>query len=317
MPAVKLDKSLSVEACAILSTLLYYDIFNYPLTLAEIQRNCRADNCAVESIQSELKLMLELNMIYQFGEFYSIQNNIGLVDRRVAGNKRADRLMKRARRMSRFIGRFPYVRAVCLSGSISKGYVDLDSDIDYFIITKPGRLWLARTMLIMFKKIFLLNSYKYFCVNYFVDTEHLTIEEQNLFTATEVVTLKPTYGSEHYLSFHEANAWAYDIFPNQEPQDVSDVKKHRRGIFKTIQEGLLNNRLGDSLDRYFMKKTMRFWGKKFSHFNADEYDVALKSRTYVSKHHPSNFQKRVISAHDERIAKFEEQFNVVISQKHG
>ena len=80
--------------------------------------------------------------------------------------------------MTKFISKFPYVRAILLSGSISKGYMDKDSDVDYFIITQPNRLWVTRLLLMLFKKIFLFNSRKVFCINYFVDSEKLEIEEK-------------------------------------------------------------------------------------------------------------------------------------------
>ena len=84
---------------------------------------------------------------------------------------------------------FPFVRGVFLSGSISKGFMSESDDIDYFIITAPGRLWLTRTLLILFKKIFLFNSFRNFCLNYFIDSENLYIPEHNRYTATEIVFL--------------------------------------------------------------------------------------------------------------------------------
>ena len=78
-------------------------------------------------------------------------------------------------------------------------------------------------------------------------------------------------------------------------------------------ESLLNNRLGDSLDRFFMKNTLRFWKKKFSHFEDEDFNVALKTRTYVSKHHPRNFQRKVMDALAEKTAAFERQHNVSLS----
>src|SRR4029453_8923510 len=96
------------------------------------------------------------------------------------------------------IASFPYVRCVCISGSLSKKYFDDTTDIDFFVITKPGRLWVCRTFLILFKKLFLLNSKKYFCINYFIDSDNLEIPDQNIFTATELTTLIPMHDYELY-----------------------------------------------------------------------------------------------------------------------
>ena len=85
--------------------------------------------------------------------------------------------------------------------------MDEHSDLDFFIITKPNRLWIARMLLALYQKIVLLNSHKYFCVNYFVDEHHLAIEEKNLYTATELSTLIPLYGKEYYPQLMMANHW--------------------------------------------------------------------------------------------------------------
>jgi hypothetical protein len=47
--------------------------------------------------------------------------------------------------------------------------------------------------------------------------------------------------------------------------------------------------------------TVQFWKRKFSHFDDQTFNVALKSRRYVSKHHPMYFQGKVLKhmANDE------------------
>ena len=115
-------------------------------------------------------------IIFQFGLYYQTQNEPDWSLRRQECNRRADRILPVAQRMARLIGSFPFIRGVFVSGSLSKHSMKADSDIDFFLITEPGRLWLARTLLVVFKKIFLFNSHKYFCVNYFVDTKHLEVD---------------------------------------------------------------------------------------------------------------------------------------------
>lgn len=196
--------------------------------------------------------------------------------------------------MARFIARFPYIRAVFVSGSLSKHSMKPDSDVDFFLITTPGRLWLARTLLVLFKKIFLFNSHKYFCVNYFIDTQHLEIEEQNLFTATEIVTLLPMYGGDWYQAFCRENQWAWRQYPHATLRPVHDVPGSARSWFKRNAEWLLGGAFGDWLDSRAMHLTVRFWRKKFSHLDDSTFNVALKSRRHVSKHHPLYFQKKVL-----------------------
>ena len=182
---------LSTEARALLRTLLYFDLFDHPLRKEELLAFC---DHPVPDANAALTELIRLGSAHTDGEFIAIGDVTTLAVRRAERSERANSRMAKARRMSRLIDRFPFVRGVLLSGSISKGVLAEDADIDYFVITRPGRLWVARTLLILYKKIFLLNSRRDFCLNYFIDTDHLEIEDQNLFTATELVTLVPMQG---------------------------------------------------------------------------------------------------------------------------
>ena len=118
----------------------------------------------------------------------------------------AVKFWKIAQFMAHIIKRFPFVRGIFISGSLAKWNVSTQTDIDFFIITKRGRLWLTRSALIAFKKFFLLNSKKFFCLNYFITDDHLEIEDRNIFTAIEIASVKPIFNLELYLKFLEANS---------------------------------------------------------------------------------------------------------------
>jgi len=287
----------------IVRALLYFELFSYPLTDREIWQFAPFERVETEEpvagepfevFQEKLQLLVARGIVFQFQDYFQTQYQPEWVERRRDFNRRADTFLPKARRMARFIAAFPYIRAVFVSGSLSKHSMRPDSDIDFFMITAPGRLWLARTLLVIFKKIFLFNSHKYFCINYFIDTEHLEIEEQNLFTATEVVTLLPMYGQEWYHAFCRQNDWAWRQFPHYSLRPTHAVPQHTRSWFKRCTEWALDSALGDWLDRQAMQITVRFWRKKFSHLDDGTFNVALKSRRYVSKHHPLYFQKKVL-----------------------
>jgi hypothetical protein len=75
----------------------------------------------------------------------------------------------------------------------------------------------------MYKRLFLKGSHKHFCVNYFIDEDHLEIEEKNLFTATELATVLPLYGSQQYTKLIKTNRWLKSFFPNYVPRRLDDV----------------------------------------------------------------------------------------------
>ncbi len=305
---------LNTLSQAIIKALLYYDIFSYPLTKNEIEQSIEVEEFATNDLKQSLDLLSQHALIYNFNGYYSLKNDFQLVKRRLKGNERAKEMMKTAHRMSHFMSYFPFVRAIFLSGSISKNYIDEEGDIDYFLITQPGRLWIARTILILFKKIFLFNSHKYFCVNYFIDENHLTIEEQNIYTAKEVVTLIPMYHQELANNFFAANDWTKQYFPNAMVPSTAQVPTFKRKWLRSLLEMLFNNALGNRLEQWCMQRTQQHWNKKFHDYDKEQFEVALKTREDVSKHHPNNFQKRVLEAYANGITDFEAQFNVSLTK---
>ncbi|MCB9169832.1 MAG: hypothetical protein H6594_05695 [Flavobacteriales bacterium] len=203
MPTGADTLTITAQQRSALRTLVYFDLFHHPLRPEEVVR-------FADSSMSDDRILgdlVEQQLVRSIDGYLLMNNNTGMLDQRRTDEVRAQARMGKARRMSRLIGAFPFVRGVLLSGSMSKGRLASDGDIDYFVITRPGRLWIARTLLVLFKKVFLLNSRRYFCVNYFVDEDHLTIEDRNRFTATELVTLIPTNGKAACAAFFAANDW--------------------------------------------------------------------------------------------------------------
>ncbi len=288
---------------ALLRTLWYFELFQHPLTAAELERFSNCPKSELGDLEEILQELVAEGAVFQFGAYFQTKNIPAWVERRKGFNQRADVILPTARRMAGLIGAFPFVRAVFVSGSLSKHCMAPESDVDFFIITTPRRLWLARTLLVFFKKIVLFNSHKYFCINYFVDTEHLEIEEKNLFTATETVTLLPLYGRHWYERFYQANAWAWAQFPNLPARPTEQVPEGQRSFLKKTVEFLLGSLPGNWLDLLSMRFTVWYWRRKFRDMDNDTFDRALKSRRHVSKHHPQYFQKKILDAFAERVAR--------------
>lgn len=295
-----------------LRTLLYFDIFNYPLKTDEIIRFLGTPNIrSMQALHEQLDDLVAQKQVFRFGEFYSMQDDETLVERRKKGNGEAERCLALAFRKAKLIASFPFVRGVLASGSLSKGYMDEKSDLDFFIITKPGRLWIARTLLVMYKRIFLFNSHKYFCVNYFIDSDHLEIEEKNLFTATELATVIPLYGKEHYENLHRKNHWLLNFFPNYKLRPTKDVSASTVGTFRAFIERVIDSLGGDWFEQHFMRMTWERWMKMYGdQYSQGDFKVAFKTKNYASKNHPRHFQKTVVTRHAEKIQAHQQKFNL-------
>jgi hypothetical protein len=154
----------------------------------------------------------------------------------------------------------------------------------------------------MYKRIFLRNSHKHFCVNYFVDEDHLQIEEKNLFTATELATVIPLYGCQQYEDLHKANTWLKNFFPNYKRLDASRVPPSKLSLRKRIMEKFLNVFFADSLERYFLRKTLGRWKKLYQKdYSATDFKIAFKSKSYAAKNHDKNFQRKIMDLYEEKL----------------
>lgn len=292
---------LSQTELAVIRLLSYYHIFHHPLTVREITERVQVKGIDRSEIEKTLESLVNTDAICEYGGYYFLNDSQSIVKRRQDGEGRAKRLMQTAHRMSKIIYAFPFVRAVLISGSLSKGSVPEDADIDYFIITKKNRLWIARTLLVLFKRAFLLGSKKYFCVNYFVDEDHLEIPDKNIFTATEVTTLIPLKGKELCQKFAETNAWYRELYPNislrtpdQEP------KRFIKGVSRYVLEPLFFHALAERLEKFFMRKTYARWMSMYGGGYSDkEFELAFRTHRGTSKNHDKNYQKRVLTAVEE------------------
>jgi hypothetical protein len=296
----------------ILRTLLYYDIFRHPLNREEIYSFLPQNSITREEINSSLEEITAggQSEIAEKDGFYYLKPNGAYVQARLEKEKYSVRMWKTAYRVTHIIKRFPFVRSVIATGSLSKNSSDSMSDLDFMVITAPHRLWVARTLLMLFKKTILLNSKKYFCVNYFIASDNMAIEERNIYTATEVVTLKATYNTALLEEFLQKNLWVTDFFPNYTPSDAS---LHRAGckvnnnhsILQKVMELFFPGGMGDRLDEYLRERTKLYWKRKYAHMAEAERNFRLKSTKTESKAHPHSVQKTILAMYEEKLKKYD------------
>src|SRR5688500_10186082 len=246
--------------------LLYFDIFYYPLNKSELSMAIK-DPEELEDALDELK---SSGIIDQNNEWYFIAGR--KYSKRIVEKSNSNHALSKAKRYASLINQFPFVRGVYISGSLSKDWADETTDVDYFIITQPQRLWLCRTILILFKKIFLLNSRKYFCLNYFIDTSNLEIQEKNIFTATEISFLKPVINESLFDTFINSNGWTQKYY-SQLSTDKLNLVNSKTTLLKKCLEWMLNGKLGEWLDIWSMKRTLQFWKRKFPDMKNEEFEI--------------------------------------------
>lgn len=287
---------------SILKTLAYFDIFHYPLLKEEIVQfgGSGSEEYLLEPGLTEL---IREGRIFLHRDFYSLQNNPLLAHRRRQGNEYAGKLLPKGLRIGRFIYQFPFVRGVAISGSLSKNFANEKADIDFFIIAKANRLWIARTFLHLFKKLtFLTGRQHLYCMNYFLDEAALPLEDKNIYTAIEIRTLVPVSGQNALTQFLEANPWVSLWLPvSQSSPDRPPFIRASR--IKQLVERLFNNRIGNALDNFLFKITSRRWQRKEAKGkrNVKGKIMGLFTGKHFARTNPEFFQEKVIAAYNRKL----------------
>ncbi len=290
--------TVEILSRAVLDTLRYFHYFRHPLYVEEIHKFLKVETDR-ESLIECLADNVRNGNIYTHKGMYSLEGSESIFIKRMVGAEVAAEKIKEAKKSASIIANFPFVKGICISGSLSKGYADESSDIDFFVITSAKRLWISRSFLHLFKKFtFLVNRQHFFCMNYFIDEARMCLDEQNIFTATEVKTLLPIYNLDICNAFQKENDhWTSKFLPNASTNYESVECVNCAGV-KKIPEAILNWLAPDRFNNFLMRLTDAIWRRKWKRKNypMQDYDLAMKTKWYVSKHHPRNYQKQVLGS---------------------
>lgn len=199
---------------AILRTLLYADIFDYPLTVEEIShwaigvRATPADVTACLATSAWLGERIE-----PAGDGFAVCGRARLATVRAARAQAAARLWPLARRYARLLGHLPFVRMVAVTGALALDNADAQTDIDLLIVTAPGRVWLARAMAVGCVYLARRDGIV-LCPNYVLAETALVHERRDLYTAHELAQMTPLVGHDLYARMRALNAWCEAYIPS-------------------------------------------------------------------------------------------------------
>ncbi|MFA6594339.1 MAG: hypothetical protein WCT16_03730 [Candidatus Buchananbacteria bacterium] len=231
---------------AILETLIYFSVIDYPLTLLEI-RKFLAVPAALPDILSALNGANLRPLVSRDRGLYHPAACQQLPALRLKRYRLAIAKMKRAKFWTRLIARLPYVKAVAVYSSLALKNSEAGGDIDLFIIAHSGRLWTARFFVNSFLKIFRLrpqgeNAKDKFCASYFISEENLSLSRVNqpeyFLPYCEGATFLFVAGDKIAREqFFAANSWLKAKLPNWQPP-AAPAGKNNRGLFMGAGEFL-------------------------------------------------------------------------------
>ncbi len=199
---------------AILKTLHYVDIFDYPLKVGEIQKY------SVERLTvDEIKRVLSPTA----SGFYCLPGREEIIELRKKREVWSRPKLEKAKRVAGVLKFIPWIRLIAVTGALAVENSDEGDDIDLMIITAPQRLWLTRGLVVMF--LLLTGQYRrpekikdMICPNLMISEDTLEFPDHDLFTAHEIVQMSPIFERGNtYQKFLEANRWIKNFLPNWRP----------------------------------------------------------------------------------------------------
>ena len=243
-------------AAAILRTLNYADLFDYAMTPEQVFRFLIETAASRAEIESALDDPNRLNgSVARVQGFLTLPQRRQLVAARARLRALAQRQFPRARFYARVLAHLPFVRMIAITGGLAMENAR-DDDIDYLIVTAPGRLWLVRGMAVALVRIARLFG-DHLCPNFLLTENALSIPDQNLYTAHEIVQMIPLYGFDVYRRMRVVNRWTEQFLPNANGLDASPNEPRLNGIgnwLKRAVERALGGTLGDRIERWEMRR---------------------------------------------------------------
>jgi hypothetical protein len=292
---------------SILKALLYFRIFNYPIQKGELFQYVCSDN-KIE-VQSALARLIGEGFVHAKDDFIWVMNEHSIIADRLCGNENAEKFLKIARRQARLLSWFPFIKCICVSGSLSKLYMDDHSDIDYFIIAKERRLWLTKLLMsAIVETLEFFGMERYFCPNYIITENNLTISDRNVYTAMEIVTLVPLFNKKAYEQFLEANEWIREYFPHYEMNVVAQAYDSSSTAFN----GLWKSKLFTWLDTYVFRFYKRRFARKIRTGKIVAFDNDMVITENDFKLHLSGHRHRILQKHQDYIWQFEDRYGVIL-----
>lgn len=263
---------------AIVSTVAYRDVFDFPLSLDEIHRFLHRQRCTVSEIAATLRATrLCHGRLATDGRFYCLRNREPVLAERGIRERRADAVLVSARGIARRLAHFPHIRMVAITGSLAARNAYDGADIDFLCVTGEGRLWQARAMVLVAKRLANMSRKPRICPNFFLSTAALDFDDHSMYIAQELAQMVPVYGFDIYDRIRARNAWSDRFLPNAggAPEFAGDRSVPVKAAIKTPLEKLYGGCVGSWFEPFERFRKMRrfnapdFAGGRYSAFTRE------------------------------------------------
>ena len=228
-----MNETISQRAKAVLKTLAYFDIFDYPLTSFEIWKYLYAPGDSASSLEEIIAILNtpELKKHVSFAQgFYFLRGREEAVNIRKQRFLVAEPKIKKAKKFSRYLASLEGVLGIGISNTLAMQNSRPESDIDFFIITRSKQIWSTRFWSILPLYFFGgrprgTDTRDKFCLSFLVDEKNLNLLpwkfENDIYYVYWLATLMPIFDAGIFEKFWQENKWIYQYLPNFVPPEPS------------------------------------------------------------------------------------------------
>lgn len=289
---------------AILRTLIYADIFRFPLTKQEIHHYLiHGTPVSLSKIESMIQHSEFLKKyISQSQGYVALAEHAMDIERRIMRDEIMKDLRVKANRYGKFLSYIPFIRMVALTGALAAGNPTArENDFDYLLITKPGRVWIARALAVMVVRIVRLSGDS-LCPNYVLSSNQLEQSQQDVFMAREITQMIPIFGEDMYQNLRQANHWTTDFMPN------ATIPLHKSAYqqlpplayqLKSLIERILSGSLGESIENWEYQRK----AKKFAKDLHTQHSNAIIDTQHV-KGHFQDHRSPILDRYYDRLSEY-------------
>lgn len=282
---------------ALWQTMVYAEVFDYPLTLTEAHHYLLT-RATLPEVQTVLQNSAWLKTRVTFTQGYLLPiARPELLSERLHRAEHAKILWNQATWWARAMGALPFVRMVAITGALAMDNVTEHDDIDLLIITLPNRVWLTRAFAIGLVYLARLCEVS-LCPNYVLANDALAQTRRDLYTAHDLVQMVPLVGQATYWQMRTANEWTTEFLPQaQAPlKSFPDFTPPQwLAQFQRLGEKILSGQIGDALENWERTRKMLKLGQQLSPHSAAQLDEA-----HV-KGHFNDHGARVLQMYQDRI----------------
>jgi hypothetical protein len=222
MPADLSETRQTEVRAAVIATLAFFSLYDLPLHVESVHQllyKCRA---TLPEVSEALKNLVYLRQVVQKGNLYALSD----WDESARTTSKIE-IEKRWRKVDRYFGILsivPFISHVSIINSLAFDNAHMESDIDFFVVTRPHRLYFVRSIIIVIFR--LLGVYKtrtkihqQFCFGFYVTTKqqelgNVLLDQEDPLFAFWFASFAPLLNQTGYEQLVSANRWVYDYFPN-------------------------------------------------------------------------------------------------------